>query len=562
MSEDTEAPFFDQIGITNVVWLDDLFDEKTEPNDVDIVEQVATALSAGPFDIPPKLADLTPEDPAEEWSRRIRERLDKIEIDEFLAQIKPKEDNGERTADYSPGELEEVVASLGSKVQRIGLAAWSREKDRLIAAGDDGMFLVDREGSVGGARTTVGDEIVKELIEKCPKEVLVIVLTHSVGAEGAEDLRRLLATELNVPIARLGVVSKRSADASLPSSLRTGVRAAVRTTLTQLTCSVITKRISDAMGQSLSQTVSALAELPIAALDRAIFENSLSEGASEIDVLCRILLSTQRTAIDSHIAGALEEVHSPLARIRKLRNLEPLPKLPSGDPDLLRKWRRDELFDVADRLNSLRAPLACGDVFQKLDTQKYFMLLGQPCDLMVRPNGHRNAEEAMFVKVDATLKEASNSGPHFFEIPALDGEGSWALDFRKWVAVNLSCLEWATFNGDGRVAFIHSAVAPTGLLPGWEKRFERAKNQFRVGRVYCLSIGEIPNKMVSASVTGVEFPYHRVGRLRGPRAVAAYAAFASFHARAAFDHDFAKGIGENKPEEVAVAKPATEKPKE
>ncbi|MGC0778185.1 MAG: hypothetical protein WCD68_13340, partial [Candidatus Acidiferrum sp.] len=485
-----------------------------------------------------------------EWARRIRERLNQSEIDEFLGQIKPKEgaETPPEIADYSPGELEQVVSSLGSTVQRLGLRGWAHDKDRLMGASAGGIFVVDRERRVDAERTNVGDDIAKEIIEHCA-DVLVIILTHSVGPDGAEALRQKLAAELAIPIARLGVVSKRSLGASLTS----GVRAAVRTTLTQLTCAVITKRIADAMVQSLSETVRALNKLPIAALDRAIFENPLSEGASEIDVLCRILLSTQRTAIDAHIAGALDEVHSPLARMRKLRLLQPLPEFPAADASLLRQWRRDEVFDPGERLNALRAPLACGDVFLKNETQKYFVLLGQPCDLMVRMNGHRAAGEAVLVKLETSYTPTAASEGRFFEVPPLEGSGRWALDFRAWTSVNLDCLEWTSFNTDGRVLFSPSEQPPIGLLPGWEKRFERAKHQFQSGREYHLSLGELPFREATASAASVEFPYRRVARLRGPRAVGAYAAFASFHARAAFEHDFAKGIGDE-PE------PATQPP--
>jgi len=109
----------------------------------------------------------------------------------------------------------------------------------------------------------------------------------------------------------------------------------------------------------------------------------------------------------------------------------------------------------------------------------------------------------------------------------------------------LDCLEWTSFNDDGLVAFTLSDQPPIGLLPGWELRFVGAKNKFQKDCKYCLSLGDIPGAVATASATAVEFPYRRIARLRGPRAVGAYAAFASFHARAAFDHDFAKGIADS-----------------
>jgi hypothetical protein len=542
-------PFFDQIGITKVVWFDDLFEVKTTPTQIAIVDRVATARAAGMAIQDPKLADLSGEDSPQEWARQIQSRMTESEIIEFLARIEPPEPQEpvSKPSDYGADELKEVVLSLGSNVQCLGLTRWSELKENLIANAGSDVFLVDRERMEGSELSNVGDGIVKELIDRCPVDAVVMILTHSVGPDGTEELRQTLATELNVPIARLGVVSKRPVDTSLTN----GIRAAVRVTLTQLTCSVVADRMVAAMTTALADTKKALNELPVSALDQAIFENSFTEGASEIDVLCRILLSRQRTAIDADIAGALDQVHSPLARMRKLRLLEALPALPVEEADLLKQWRRDEVFDPGERLNALRSPLACGDVFLKDGTQRYYVLLGQPCDLMVRPDGQRSANEGVFVKLTTSYTPTPASEGRFFEVPPLAGTTRWAVDFREWSSVNLDWLEWTSFNNDGRVAFSPAVSSPIGLLPGWEIRYDRSRRKFEKGRQYCLSLGKkLAGSVATASATTVEFPYKRVARLRAPRAAAAYASFVGFQARGAFDHDFAKGI-DKKSEQVA-----------
>lgn len=561
MSTPAQPPFFDQIGITKVVWLDDLFEAKAAPTTVEIVATVAAAQAAGRMVAHPKLEDLSAADSPQEWAKQIETRLSEAEVLEYLDQIKEPVAAGANgvAADYDRGEMQQVASALGSSVECLGFAQWAAAKETLIADAGSGVFLVDRERIEGGERTARGDEIVKELIERCPAEAVVVVLTHSVPAEGTEELRQQLATELSIPISRLGVVSKRPAG-GVP--LTSGIRSAVRITLTQFTCSVIVERIVGVMSEAMTATKKTLSALPVPALDRAIFDNSFTEGASEIDVLCRILLSRQRTAVDADIAGALDEVHSPLARMRKLRFLEPMPNLPAEEAELLREWRREEVFDPGERLNALLSPLTCGDVFLKEGSARYYVLLGQPCDLSVRPEGTRSASEAVFVRLATSYTPKAGSEGRFFEVPALEGTSRWALDFREWFSVNLDCLEWTSFNKDGRVAFSASIEPPKGLLPGWEVRFKRAFAKFAKGKQYCLSIGKLAGSVAASSETTVEFPYRRVARLRAPRASGAYAAFVSFQARAAFDHDFAKGIGENKPEEVVAAQPATEKPNE
>jgi hypothetical protein len=209
---------------------------------------------------------------------------------------------------------------------------------------------------------------------------------------------------------------------------------------------------------------------------------------------------------------------------------------------VLRQWRRDEVFDDGSRLNALRSPLACGDVFRKDESNHYWILLAQPCDLIVRPDGTRKADEGFLVRLTNSYTPAAGSEGHrYFDLPALEGTDLWAVDFRSWVSVSLECLEWTAFNTDGRVALTKATTPPAGLLPGWEKRFDKAQRRHQNGRQFCLSLGSISHKLATASATSVAFPYRRIARLRGSRAAGAYSAFASYHARGAFDHDFAKG---------------------
>src|ERR1700689_3305484 len=100
MSTVIQSPFFDQIGIMNVVWLDDLFDPHTVPNAIDIAEQVAVAVAAGITITHAKLADLNAADSAEEWARRIQERLGEPEIAELLNQIRPPRADESVALDY------------------------------------------------------------------------------------------------------------------------------------------------------------------------------------------------------------------------------------------------------------------------------------------------------------------------------------------------------------------------------------------------------------------------------------------------------------------------------
>ena len=70
-------------------------------------------------------------------------------------------------------------------------------------------------------------------------------------------------------------------------------------------------------------------------LDRVVFDNSLTEGASELDVLTRLLLLRQRVAVDSEL-GCSNEYFDLLSKLRALRALAgPLISKQHSNPEMV-----------------------------------------------------------------------------------------------------------------------------------------------------------------------------------------------------------------------------------
>ncbi len=72
------------------------------------------------------------------------------------------------------------------------------------------------------------------------------------------------------------------------------------------------------MKAATEHTIAELINHSVYELDRAIYENSLGEGASELDVLTRILLLQQRVAAQKGII-ADGTLAAELSKIRRLR---------------------------------------------------------------------------------------------------------------------------------------------------------------------------------------------------------------------------------------------------
>jgi hypothetical protein len=122
-----------------------------------------------------------------------------------------------------------------------------------------------------------------------------------------------------------------------------------------------------------------------------------------------------------------------MAKLRQLRRLREfgitVGKL-NPDPASkvsLHKWRKAEVVTDESLINRVNSPLSCGDVFQKKDSSKHYVLLRQPCDLMVRggEGKTRTATEAVFslIEIDQPTLKEKDSEPWGFRLEGVGKDG-------------------------------------------------------------------------------------------------------------------------------------------
>ena len=147
-------------------------------------------------------------------------------------------------------------------------------------------------------------------------------------------------------------------------------------------------------------------------LDQSIFENSLNEGASELDVVNRILFLKQRIATKEHFTHN-HPIHKKLKRLRDIRELQEImspSEVDAVSKSMLHEWRISEVFEPEGLVNQIHSPIKCGDLFVNTKTETKFILLAQPCDISVRADGKRYTEEAIFVRmIDKPRRETSQN---------------------------------------------------------------------------------------------------------------------------------------------------------
>jgi hypothetical protein len=584
------------LGSTKVVWVDDKFNFTLDDLAKLLISNRNVAQTCGFSELSPifnvahvneddarialmeKLSELTPERVAE-----IRKGFSEKESGEF---------------GFATGELSDNAVAKVCEVLKVAANdCWTFDKAaveiaRVEEGNDLGTTYVVDLNEAGGSDTR-GLEILRQLSAKGSKGN-AFILTHAASvtteaekeAELRQELTKTGSSRIQLPIcviAKERLFEHESLEA-IDRGLSVGIkRAGLRRCLFDVIHSV-----GKTIAESFEKAAEALLSVPPEQLDLFVFERGYKEGVSELHVVERIL--TAQLARDMRLLfGTNQGVLDSAFRIRALRDI--VLNVHGMVPDEnLARFRMAEIWESEELINHSFSPIACGDVFEldqgEKDTfglQKRFVLLGQPCDVALRPDGKRAHELAFLVLLKEHDKSKEEISPKVYPLPFKLTGKQWACDFRATTVVRLDVLDLASFRTDGRVRVDAGHAAPVGLLMSQQKIYaKRTASANRVlnaaiavkgggllkdGLQLCVSQDSPFNKVFSATFADalalkpaddpsdnlkrVTWRLRRMGRLRQPYIAALLDQQLDLMGRHAFDVDFT---------DVAVAEAVEAKP--
>ena len=315
---------------------------------------------------------------------------------------------------------------------------------------------------------------------------------------------------------------------------------------------------------SVEEAKSAMEDLSVVDFDRIVFASSRREGVWEADTLFRVFGVLMGRAA-GHRLHTDAKVSKAVATARKVS------AMPDGVAGALGKqgqsaaalrMQRYEIYDASDELNAWHAPLGLGDIFrvEAEEEDKEYILLAQPCDLVVRSKGLRNREEGHLGRTATVVeiargdkKQGANWGElRFYEEET--GDSAYA-NYGSAHQVLLAVLDLCVLQTDGGAAVDVEAECQDLLVKGWEKRARKLQNYFRkaLDLQREMATVELDNEAASLALPDasgtlmvekagadgvVTYGIRRVMRLRQPWSGALLTYFAQYQARAAFEHEF------------------------
>jgi hypothetical protein len=146
--------------------------------------------------------------------------------------------------------------------------------------------------------------------------------------------------------------------------------------------------------------------------------------------------------------------------------------------DYLNEFNHAEMWESAEFINGTYAPIASGDVFEldrneKLPegTFRRYILLTQPCDIALRPDGKRGQAVAMLIPLKP-VKGEKEKGLKELALPFKLDDQDWLCDTRNVGFARIAILDLASFRSDGCVRLDEGHAPPKDLLAAQEKVYD------------------------------------------------------------------------------------------
>jgi hypothetical protein len=553
---DAELPkLLGLLGLARVIVIDDDF---TPP---------AAVMEAFPPKHAPAVDGLPPLPSGGDFDEHVVEHWDQVPIAEKIRVKKLALKIKDFTyPDDDPTGLRTLVGDL--PFIGMTLFEWQAQEARILASPSRALILfdVDFTRETGSSGNEEGLDPAARALD-AEHDHIVGLLTGKPEIGGEEAAAADWAGRARVARADLVVVNKQLLDASAAERVGEAVEQ-LRQTLQASQLRQLRETVRTSLSDGIAEAVKIVEERAPSVIEDLVFRKSREGGEWEGDTWFRLYgtlgfdKARRRVALDLQTRQAIRDV-------RNLLHWRPQPE-DGSSAELAREVQNAECYDDADYLNGAGLPIANGDLFETKAGTAY-ILVGQPCDLMLRPDGRaRNPQTATLLPIKpGSGNVAGASSAYRFPPGSPLGEGDWEVRFRPEHHVAFDVLDLVSFNTEGRAAFkAPKGTAVEPLLPGLQRRhdaieatveglapqLEQVTELLRSNHLNKLAASRLRHSILHsggpfrATLNGAPTPFafdcRRVGRLSGTYADALLAAHSAARARTAHAHDLTRIVSD------------------
>ena len=455
----------------------------------------------------------------------------------------------------------------GCQYITLSLQQWKKQQRKLLTDGqaENTVFLFDRDFSNEDGSENEGIALVREVQAKNVGHCGL--LSHTFNIEGEHDAWRQIAAEhdLNrdtlIIIAKERLRRKSSGYYQFLDILRLVGLSERYANFKSVAWSIFEQSVEDA--------ADFVRDLSVFDFDRVIFGSSRREGVWEPDTLFRVFGILVRRQARKQLYRD-EKLFSEVTETRRISANSAALADALGETKASRealRIQRFESYESVGDLNEFHVPIDLGDIFENISTRRRYILLAQPCDLMVRENGKRSYDnkcartgalvEFVFDGENQSVYEGKKEKESWGELPFYHAQtgGSAFVDFARVHQALLAVLDLCALDAKGNAVVDVDSSCPDLLIRPWRERHKQLGKLFRasLGRYEQLKMKNVKEELkllalprLSATLSlqavpddrTLKYNFRRVTRLRQPWSGALLSTFAQYQARAAFEHPF------------------------
>jgi hypothetical protein len=547
----------DLLGVERVIVVDDQF---TPPWEVMLAFEPGEAPELENLPAPPEDSDYDAH-VAEHWANV--PVADKLKAKKLALKVEGFED--------PTGDPTGLRALIGDRSFRgMTLHQWEAEATRQFTTGQRALILFDVnfQQETGDPDDEAGlDPAARALKEEHEHIIGLLTTKTSSGGEGASA--DAWAGRAGIDRADLVVVNKNLlGDPENPEEIGLAVQQ-IRAALQASQLSRLRAAVESSVREGLADVGTVLSGSSPRVLEDLVFKASREGGEWEGDTWFRLYgtlgfdRARRKVALDKRVRRAIADV----------RNLLHARPQPTDDESiaLAEEVQKAECYADAEYLNHAGLPIANGDIFRNR-AGTAFVLVDQPCDLMLRPDGRARDPRTVTLLPIKLHRDSGDGEPSAYRLPpgAPLTPGDWEVRFRPEYHVAFDVLDMVSFNTEGRASLRPprgTAVSP--LLPGLQRRYDEISKSAadldkQLEQVALLLEGKHITKQIAtqlrhsilhaggpfkatlhSSPTPFAFDCLRIGRLSGTYADALLAAHAVARSRTVHAHELTRIVSED-----------------
>jgi len=577
---------FSLMAIKCIICVDDEYAKKYDLEPIIAICSTLDSDKLGTIDILTKIATEIDNDP-DIFNDSLKKLWESIEIVEQQklqkALIELSED-----AEVSPPTNVHLSNILSEHdLKELSLTEWKAQKEDFLKLSGNSkcLILFDQDMSnEGEGRIDEGILQIKDIIEQDNNNVYLGVLSNTFSINDEIDKWLALAKEYEIPHDRFVFVAK--------DRLHKPISFARMIKLTTIApeCKKLKDRTKRIYKEALKAASDEIDQINIYDFEHIVFHHSYDEGIWEPETLFRMYSHYHKRKIVEESKTDIK-IEESTDKIRKVSHLIPPGKDTEKPAHRSWQYQRSEHYADQEFINSHHLPLELGDIFEQTTHtgKNTFILLGQPCDIMVRKKGTRSLQYCTMASIEeiektnnpvdfqspgeaekAYLDLASDSKklPFRFELEYLreDLNKISYVCFNRTFSLDIIILDLCVFCALGHSTFNIDEGCPTGLIPSWKNLHKKICKTIKTKlsrhhkikkalgtRVSQLDIKEVlkgllfhtnlPNSF-SGTVNNAQlaYPIKRVGRVNKAKAEVILSQYTNYLARIGFERDVGKEL--------------------